>query len=88
MLSWAIDVSLNEPGAQILADTTAKHIGDQIAIVVDHVVLSAPVIASAIDVGELGITGDFTEASAKKLAKEIKQTSMSVRQVLATRPAG
>jgi preprotein translocase subunit SecD len=85
-MNWAILVSLNDSGSQLFADATASHVGDQLAIVVDQTVRSAPFVQTAIPGGWLEISGDFTEASAKKLAGQIKKTSLSVQQVLDQMP--
>ena len=57
-----------QAGADIFAEHTAQNIGTYLAIVLDKVVISAPVIHSAIPDGQGIIQGNFTRESAEELA--------------------
>jgi SecD-like export protein/zinc carboxypeptidase len=69
-LSYEIDFSLTTDGAARLSDATSKHIGDQLAIIVQGEAKSAPRITSQIkDRGQ--ISGNFTRESAEDLARTL-----------------
>ncbi len=63
-----VTVDLDERGAQIFAAITAANVGRKIAIVLDNVVYSAPVIREPIPGGHVQITGSFTYDEAHELA--------------------
>ncbi|NPA40281.1 MAG: protein translocase subunit SecD [Thermodesulfobacteria bacterium] len=72
-----IDPRTNQPyvwlefdsrGAKIFEHITAENVGRRLAIVLDNVVKSAPVIREKISGGEAQITGDFTMQEASDLA--------------------
>lgn len=73
-----VTLSFNSEGAQKFADATEEYIGQQIAIVLDEKVISAPVVQSKITGGEAVITGleSFDEAS--KLAIQIRSGALPV----------
>jgi preprotein translocase subunit SecD len=55
-----VTFQLKDTGAKLFADYTAKHIGQYFAIVLDHKVISAPVINSAIPGGSVEISQNGT----------------------------
>jgi preprotein translocase subunit SecD len=59
-------------GGKRFGDTTAEHVGERLAIVLDEKVISAPVIRSPILGGNGIITGSFTVQSADKLAIQLR----------------
>ena len=72
-----IDPQFNEPyvwiqfdsrGAKIFEQITAENVGRRLAIILDEVVRSAPVIREKISGGEAQITGGFTMEEASDLA--------------------
>jgi preprotein translocase subunit SecD len=63
-----VTVDLNQRGAQIFSAITAANVGRKIAIVLDNVVYSAPVIKEPIPGGHVQITGNFTYDEAHELA--------------------
>jgi SecD/SecF fusion protein len=63
-----VTLSLNALGTRIFDRITAENVGRQLAIVLDNVVQSAPVIQDRISGGEAQITGGFTMDEAKDLA--------------------
>jgi preprotein translocase subunit SecD len=63
-----VTVDLDQRGAQIFAAITAANVGRKIAIVLDNVVYSAPVIKEPIPGGHVQITGNFTYDEAHELA--------------------
>ncbi len=67
-----IDMVMNTEGARIWKRLTKENIGKAVAIVMDDVVFSAPVVQSEISGGRSQITGNFTISEAKDLASIIK----------------
>jgi SecD/SecF fusion protein len=63
-----IALSLNAGGARLFDRITGENVGRQLAIVLDGVVQSAPVIEERISGGEAQITGTFTDTEASDLA--------------------
>ncbi|WP_329049304.1 precorrin-3B C(17)-methyltransferase [Amycolatopsis sp. NBC_01488] len=68
---WTVDLTFNAEGTKIWADFTSKNINQQVAIVLDSQVISAPNIQVAILDGVTQIGGKFTEQSARQLARQI-----------------
>ena len=65
---WLVSFEFDREGARVFGDFTEKNIGKRLAIVLDDVVYSAPVVRSAITGGRGQITGTFTERDASDLA--------------------
>ena len=63
-----VHLEFNAEGAAKFAQVTGAHIGEQLAIVLDNKVHSAPVIQSRITGGMAQITGHFTLEDAQNLA--------------------
>jgi len=63
-----VTVDLDERGAQIFSALTSANVGRKIAIVLDNIVYSAPVIREPIPGGRVQITGSFTYDDAHELA--------------------
>jgi preprotein translocase subunit SecD len=63
-----VTVDLDQRGAQIFAAITAANVGRKIAIVLDNVVYSAPVIREPIPGGHVQISGSFTYDESHELA--------------------
>ena len=66
-----IHVVFTPEGAQVMATVTGEHVGEQIAILVDGVVINAPFLAGALDGGFARIGGNFTEEEARRIAAGI-----------------
>lgn len=66
-----INIELTPEGAIKFEKLTAENIGKSIAIVVDKIILTAPVINSAIPGGKLQIAGSFSAAEAKRIVKKL-----------------
>ena len=72
-----LEVWLTKAGAKRIADLTSKHIGDSLAILVNSVVLSVPVIRETINPGtqrpsDIGVPLAAKEAG--QLARAVSQT--------------
>jgi len=63
-----VTVDLDQRGEQIFGAITSANVGRKIAIVLDNVVYSAPVIREPIPGGHVQITGNFTYDEAHELA--------------------
>lgn len=67
-----VDMSMNAEGARIWATLTANNIGKQIAVVLDGMVYSYPVVNQEITGGSSRISGNFTMTEADDLANVLK----------------
>ncbi|PJF43839.1 MAG: protein translocase subunit SecD [Phototrophicales bacterium] len=74
---WQIAFTLTDEGSQTFFDHTSTHIGQQMAIVLDGVVLSAPTIQAAIS-RQGTITGSFTAEEARSLANQLRYGALPV----------
>ena len=74
----AVAFSLTPDGGRRFADLTARHVGRQLAIVLDGRIQSAPVIQDAIVGGEGTIQGTFTPQEAGDLALVLRSGALPV----------
>lgn len=65
---YQVNFSLTEEGTQIFFEHTSQNIGTYLGIVLDKVVISAPIINDGISGGQGSITGNFTQKEAQELA--------------------
>lgn len=75
---WQVSFELTGEGADQFAEITRQNQGNQLAIVLDRRVESAPTIQSAIPQGSGVITGNFTETDAKDLALVLRVGALPV----------
>ena len=68
----SVSMSMNAEGANIWARMTGDNVGKQIAIVVDGMVYSYPMVNGAITGGNSSITGHFTPEEANDLVNVLK----------------
>ena len=73
-----VDVTMNSTGAKVWGDYTSNNIGNQVAIVLDGTVKSAPVVNDAIRDGRTQISGKFTADEAKNLRTVLVSGSLPV----------
>jgi protein-export membrane protein SecD len=66
--AWGVSMKLTPSGRSDFARITGNNVGRQLAIVLDGVVQSAPVINERIPSGDASITGNFSIESARDLA--------------------
>jgi len=83
LAEWSVDFVLDGDGTAAFADATRQAVSqpsprNQIAIAVDHSIISNPVVQSAITAGRGQITGSFTEQDAKDLASVLNAGSLPV----------
>ena len=78
--AYEIDFSLLPDGSRRFGDATGKHVGDQLAIVLNNEVKSAPRINSQItDRGQ--ITGNFTQKAAEDLSLVLRSGALPAKAV-------
>jgi len=65
-------------GADEFADITGKHVGERLAIILDNVIKSAPVIKTRITGGKAVIEGNFTIDEANELRIVLKSGALPV----------
>jgi preprotein translocase subunit SecD len=75
---WKVNFTLTGEGSQAFDELAARNLNKQVAIVLDGVVKSAPVIQEARFGGSGEITGDFTEREAKDLALVLRFGALPV----------
>ncbi len=71
-----INFTLNSEGAKIFGDFTAKNIGNHLAIVLDNIVYSAPVIRERIGGGSGQISGGFSVKEAHDVAIALRSGAL------------
>lgn len=73
-----VSLEFNSEGARLFENATARLVGKQLAIVLDNVVISAPVVQDRIAGGHAQITGRFTTDEAARLAIMLKAGALPV----------
>ncbi|SMC08272.1 protein translocase subunit SecD [Nitratiruptor tergarcus] len=71
-----INFTLNSQGAKIFGDFTAKNVGKRLAVVLDNVIYSAPVIRERIGGGNGQISGGFTVEEAHDVAIALRSGAL------------
>ncbi|MDX6325882.1 MAG: preprotein translocase subunit SecD [Nocardioidaceae bacterium] len=80
-VQYVVNLDFNGDATNVFADVTRALVGTQkqFAIVLDGVVLSAPVVNSPITDGNAQISGSFTAGSAKSLANSLKYGALPLK---------
>ena len=73
-----VSLEFNSESARLFEEATARLVGRQLAIVLDNVVISAPVVQDRISGGHAQITGRFTADEAGRLAIMLKAGALPV----------
>ncbi|MEA3507350.1 MAG: protein translocase subunit SecD [Synergistota bacterium] len=73
-----VTLEFDSEGARLFDEATAGNIGRQIAIVLDGVVISAPVVQERISGGNAQISGRFSSAQAQRLAIMLRAGALPV----------
>lgn len=73
-----VDLTMNTEGAKTWGDYTSSHVNQQVAIVLDGVVQSAPVVNEPILGGNTSISGKFTPEEAKNLRTVLQTGALPV----------
>lgn len=75
--SWFINFEIDTDYQQVFGQFTGANVGSPMAIVLDGVVISAPVIQAQLTSGGV-ITGDFTEEEATRLALQLRSGALPI----------
>jgi len=67
----AIDLKFKESVKKKLLDFSSQHVGEQLAIVLDEVVLMAPVIREPLSESIVNISGNITEEEANQIINRL-----------------
>lgn len=73
-----ISLKFNSEGRDLFAQLTRENINEPIAIFLDGIVISAPIVQTEITSGEAVITGNFTLQEAKDLATRLNAGALPV----------
>lgn len=73
-----VSLQFDQEGAKIFEELTAKNVGKQLAIYIDQVLISAPVVQEVIAGGKAQITGRFTISEARELAQNLNAGALPV----------
>ena len=85
----AVSLKFNTEGAKLFDEATAANVGKQIAILLDGMVISAPVVQQRISGGEAQITGKFSTPEANRLAIMLRAGALPVAvEILENRSVG
>lgn len=74
-----VNLTMTTDGAKAWGDYTTTHKGQQVAIVLDRTVQSAPTVQDAILTGDTEISGNFTIEEATNLATVLQTGSLPVK---------
>lgn len=73
-----VSLQLTDEGAKLFAEITRKNIGKPVAIYLDDIPISIPVVQNEITGGQAVITGRFTPQEAKLLATRLNSGALPV----------
>lgn len=73
-----VQIKFNDEGSKIFSKLTADNVGKPIAIFLDGVPISVPVVNERIDGGVAQITGNFTPEEARLLAQRLNSGALPV----------
>ncbi|GAI53236.1 unnamed protein product, partial [marine sediment metagenome] len=71
-------LQFNDEGSKIFEDLTSRNVGKPLAIYIDELPISAPVVQETISGGRAQITGNFTIEEAKTLARNLNAGALPV----------
>jgi len=71
-------LQFNDEGAKIFKELTSKNVGKPLAIYIDNILISAPIVQEPIPSGKAQISGKFTVEEAKKLARNLNAGALPV----------
>lgn len=73
-----ISLQFNDEGAKLFEELTEKNVGKILAIYIDGIPISTPVVQEKISGGRAQITGDFTVEEAKELVRNLNAGALPV----------
>ncbi len=82
---WGVSLELNSEGAKLFDNLAAAHQNEQMAIILDGKILSAPSLNSDRYNGRASITGNFDEQEARDLASSLENPLRVPVQIEETR---
>ncbi len=71
-------LQFNDEGSKIFEDLTSRNVGKPLAIYIDGLPISAPIVQETISGGKAQITGNFTIDEAKALARNLNAGALPV----------
>lgn len=71
-------LEFNQEGTEIFKELTSRNVNKRLAIYIDNVLISAPVVREVISQGKAQISGDFTVEEAKELARNLSAGALPV----------
>jgi preprotein translocase subunit SecD len=74
----AVSIEFTDEGAKKFAELTTKNVGKALAIFLDGVPVSSPVVQEPITGGQAQITGDFTTQEAKNLSIQLNAGALPI----------
>ncbi|MFC1598154.1 protein translocase subunit SecD [Patescibacteria group bacterium] len=73
-----VSLSFNKAGKELFGQITKENVGKTVAIYLDGIPISTPVVQQEINTGEAVISGDFTLEEAKELAQRLNAGALPV----------
>jgi len=73
-----VSLEFNDEGSKIFEELTRKNVNKRIAIYLDGMAISAPVVQEAISGGKAQITGDFSTEEARELVQRLNAGALPV----------
>ena len=73
-----VSLELNDEGAKLFGEITKRNLGKQVAIYIDGIAISAPVVQSEIPDGKAIISGGFSIQEARDLANSLNAGALPV----------
>ena len=73
-----VNLRFNDEGSKIFEELTKKNVGQPLAIYLDGLLISAPVVQEVISGGQAQITGRFTLEEAKQLVRRLNAGALPV----------
>jgi protein-export membrane protein SecD len=71
-------LEFDSEGAKLFKEITKRNVGKRLAIYIDNVLISAPVVREEISGGKAQITGNFTVDQARELARNLNAGALPV----------
>lgn len=73
-----VTLTFNKEGKDLFAQITREHVGETVAIYLDGMIISAPVVQTEIANGEAVISGNFTLEESKELSQRLNAGALPV----------
>ena len=73
-----ISLEFNKEGKELFAKITEEHIGKPVAILLDEIIVSAPIVQESIKEGRAVISGNFSISEAKQIVRRLNSGALPV----------